>query len=164
MAWELAGYAIAAAAAGIAIAIAFGIAKAVRALARMEAVLDRVGKEAESALRHCRKLSEEAEDAIRASRQRMQGFATFAEGARAIGEAAQTAARSAMEIAELYRDCLTSPFHTASPSREADGEPVRELKELGRKLWALWRRRTDGDETSGSKPDAGTSAEPSEGE
>ncbi|MFC5405264.1 hypothetical protein [Cohnella soli] len=164
MAWELAGYAIAVAMTTIAIAIALVIAKAVRSLSRLDACLVRVSQEAESSLRQCRQLAEEAEDVLRESRRGVQSFATFAEGARAIGEAAKTAARSATEVVELYRDCLVSPFQAASPSLEADEGPVSELKELGHKLWTLWRRRTDGGETSGSKSNSGTSAERSEGE
>jgi uncharacterized protein YoxC len=125
----------------IAAAFLYGIVSVTRSLRRLDHVVANVSKEAEASLRQCSRLAEEASEAISVTRQSMQGFATFAEGARALGEAVQTVAQTAVQVTELYREKLTAPLQASAVDREPDAEEPTDLADVGRKLWSMWKRR-----------------------
>jgi hypothetical protein len=163
MAWQVAGYGIAAAAVAVAAAIVFALASLSRSVRRLERAAEAVGKEAEVSLRQCGSLAEEARETLALSRRSLEGFASLAEGARAMGEAVHAAAKTTARLTELYRDCLSAPFQSASGESKA-GEGA-ELSELGRMLWSLWKSRFGRDRASAAdrrNPEA--NADLSEGE
>lgn len=164
MAWELAGYGVAAAVTVIAAALLFGIVSVVRSLRRLDRAVADLSKEAEASLRGYRRLADEASEAIQVSRQSLQGFASLAEGARALGEAVRTAAQTAVHVTELYREILTSPIHAVSDDRERKENETPNLSEIVRRLWMMWKRREGSGQSSGSSRNPGPSADPSEGE
>jgi len=139
MAWQAAGYALAAAVLLAAAAFAIAMVSAMKTIRRLDRVAAAVGKEAEETLRRCASLAEEAGEAIALSKRGLEGFASLAEGARAIGESARTVAAAAIRVAELYRDVLSAPFQTEERERESSAEGT-DAPELGRTLWALLQR------------------------
>lgn len=161
MAWELAGYGVTAAVVVIAAAFLYGVVNVVRSLRRLDQYVAKLSREAETSLQGCSRLAEEASEAIQVSRQSLQGFASLAEGARALGEAVQTAAQTAVHVTELYREILTSPIRSASDDRDRGERETPNLSELGRRLWMMWKRAEG---RTGSSRNPGTSADPSEGE
>ncbi|MCD9023186.1 hypothetical protein [Cohnella silvisoli] len=166
MAWDIAAYGITAAVLAIAAACVIGIAKICRSLSRLDATVKVLGKETEVSLRQCAKLADEASDAIAVSRQSLQGFATLAEGARALGEAVQAAAQTAAHVTVLCRERLTSLSPVPSEHRDQTACELPDLTELGRNLWSLWRRRTGNGQSSSEscQSSPGPSADPSQGE
>ncbi len=164
MAWEIATYAIAVSVLAIAAALTIGIVKLTRSLERLDHTVANVSKEAEASMRQCGELAGEAREAIAASKQRLQGFATFAEGARALGEAAQSAAQTAVGVTELYRECLTAPFRAQSANRDRQAEENLDLADIGRRLWSAWSKRTGKEQSADHCEQPRPSADPTEGE
>ncbi|MFC4596767.1 hypothetical protein [Cohnella hongkongensis] len=141
MAWQVAGYGIAAAAVAIAAAVVWALVSFSTSVRRLEWTAANVGREAEASLRRCGRLAQEAAETLALSRQGLEGFVTLAEGARAMGEAVHAAARTTVRLTELYRDCLSAPFRSESGESPSAGKP--EPFELGRMLWSLWQGRSD---------------------
>jgi len=160
MAWQAAGYAIAVAAVVVAAAIVWSLASLSRSIRRLERTAEAVSKEATTVLRRCDHLAKEADATLAMSRQSLEDFAWLAEGARAMGEAVHTAARTTVRLTELYRDCLSAPFQSASG--ESDAEDKTELSNLARKLWSMWQGR--GRTASSERRDPNANADQSEGE
>ncbi|RED65561.1 hypothetical protein [Cohnella lupini] len=165
MAWDIAAYAIAVAVLTVAAALTIGIVKVARSLALLEHTIANVGREAEVSLSQCKELAGEAREAIAASKRKLQGFATLAEGARALGDAAQAAAQAAVSVTELYRECLTAPFQATSGNRDRQSDDL-DLADIGRRIWTMWRKRSDKEQEqpSDSCRQPRPSADPSEGE
>ncbi|MFB9278172.1 hypothetical protein [Cohnella cellulosilytica] len=163
MAWQVAGYGVAAAALAVAAAIVFAMASLSRSVRRLERTADAVGKEAEASLRRCGSLAEEARETLAVTREGLEGFASLAEGARALGEAVHTAAKTTVRLTELYRDCLAAPFRQTAGEEQAGeaAEPV----EWVRLLRSVWKSRRDRSRSSSAEcrsPETG--ADQSEGE
>ncbi|MFC4306004.1 hypothetical protein [Cohnella boryungensis] len=141
MAWQAAGYGIAASAVAVAIALVFALASLTRAARRIDEAAAAVSKEAEAALRSCVKLADEARETIALTRHGAEGFSALAEGARAWGEASRHAAGAAIQLTERYRDFLSAPFRSAASQRQRDEDAP--VAEICRKLWTMWKRRAD---------------------
>jgi hypothetical protein len=152
MAWDIAAYGVTVAVLTIAVACVIGMVRTCRSLRGLDVAVERLSRETEASLIECKLLAEEAKEAIVLSKQRMQSFTTFAEGAQAIGEAAKTAAEAAAYVTSFYRERLTSPIN----------QP--DWTDIGRNLWLLWRRRTDRKPSSDCNCNPGPSADPSQGE
>jgi hypothetical protein len=162
MAWDVAAYGIAAAVLAIAAACVIGIVKICRSLRRLDLAVEALGKETEAALRECGLLAEEARAAIAVSRQSLQGFAALAEGARALGEAVQTTAQTAVHVTALCRERLLSVIPATSEHRHHTGNEPPDLSEIGRSLWSWWKRRSSFESNSPeSCQNPGPSADPS---
>jgi len=168
MAWDWAAYGIALAVLTIAAAFVFGMIRISRSLQRLDRTVARVSIEAEATLLQCRHLANEAREAIVISNKSLQGFATLAEGARALGEAVQTAAQTAVHVTALCRDSLTAPCRAASSPSEDSHHSIQgdsaSLAELCRTLWSLWKRGIGRDASSDNCRSPGPGADPSEGE
>lgn len=141
MAWELAGYSVAAAVLIVALSVLYGIVKLARSLRRLDHAVMNLSKEAEASLRQCSRLAEETSEAISVSRQSLQGFATLAEGARALGEAVQSAAQAAVQVTELYREKLTAPLQSCADKRDEKAGETPDLMDIGRRMWSMWKQR-----------------------
>lgn len=164
MAWEMAGYGIAVAVLVVAVAIVIGIMRMIRSLRCLDDAVANIAKEAEASLQQCRQLAEEAKEAIVDSRQSLRGFVTIAEGARALGEAAQTAAQTAVHVTGLYREYLTAPFHSLSDTPDQKAGEMPDLIVIGRKLWSMLKSHSGKEHSSDSCQSPGSGADPSEGE
>ncbi len=164
MAWDVAAYGITAAVLAIAAALVAGIVRICRSLKHLDRAVEVLSRESETSLRHCRELADEARAAIVVSKQSLQGFATLAEGARALGEAVQSAAQAAAHITAFCRERLTSPMPATSEHRDQAACEMPELTEIGRSLWSLWKRKTGKAQTSDCRESSGQSADPSQGE
>lgn len=164
MAWDVAAYGITAAVLAIAGAFVIGIGRTCRSLRGLDVAVERLSRETEASLIECRQLAEEAREAIVLSKQSMQGFSTFAEGARAIGEAARTAAEAATHITSFYRERFTSPVPDTSEKMEQSPHYQPDWTDIGRNLWLLWRKRTDRNPSADCNRNPGPSADPSQGE
>lgn len=149
MAWELAGYAVALLCLTAAAAIAVGAAVLRRSLKRWNAAVSRLDREAESALRQWRRLGQEAADTVVKGRELLKGFESFAEGGRALGEAARDAARTAADTAHLWSRRIA--LHMAE-SAERQKRRVGEALDWSELLWTLWQhaRRRGGDAPNSS--------------
>jgi hypothetical protein len=152
MAWDVAAYSVTVAVLTIAVAFIIGIVRTCRSLRGLDIAVERLSRETEASLIECRQLAEEANETIILSKQCIQSISTFAEGARAIGEAAKKAAEAAAHITSSYRERLATPIN----------QP--DWTDIGRSLWLLWRRRTDRKPSSDCNCNPGPSADPSQGE
>jgi hypothetical protein len=164
MAWEVTAYGITAAVLVIAVASVFGIVRVCRSLRGLDRAVERLGSESEASLLVCRQLAEEARSAVAASKQSLQGFSALAEGARALGEAVQTAAQTAAHATAICREHLASFV----PSSTSDKEELRTYgspwADASRALRKLWRAHSESKEPSSECRDcSGPSAEPSQG-
>jgi len=142
MAWQVAGYAFAAAALAVATAIVFFILKLARSIGRLDRAVTVVSEEAEASLRKCAILADEAKEAIAVSRKSLEGFVVLAEGARALGNSARSTARAAARITETYREILAAPFRNQAGDQEDHASFKPELAEVCRKLWTAWTQRS----------------------
>lgn len=146
MAWNITAYAIALSALSVAAAIVFGIIRATRTLSKAERTLVRVGNETEASLRQARQLAEEAAAITRSGRETFESIAAFAEGARALGEAAQAAGAAATQVTSFWRDRLTLARRMDSADDEERAADARtEWQDLLRQLWNAWRGRQTAD-------------------
>lgn len=162
MAWQVAGYSIAAAALVAAAAIAVVGTALTRMLVRLQRTAVAVGEQAEASLRQCERLAEEAKEAAASAKTSLDGFAALAEGARAVGDAVQSAARTAAGIADHYRELL-APF-VADGDDERTGRGPERPDAVGT-LLRLWRSRFGGDRRAEGRRDGpGADAEHAKGE
>lgn len=160
MAWNLAAYAIAFAvllAAGALVALLWRLN---RMLGRWDRKAERLARQADQALAAYSRLAEEAAETAAVCKQTMSGFSRLAEGARAVGEAAESAAMAAVHAAEYWHDRLIS-------LRSADGGTAAEVpglidyvRDLGRRIFA--KLAADSDPGDGFRP--GTGADHRSGE
>jgi hypothetical protein len=118
MAWDVAAYGITVAVLMIAGACVIGIVKICRSLTRLDLTVERLSRETEASLIQCRQLAEETKEAIVISRHSLQGFSTLAEGAGALGEAAQIAAQTAAHAVAFCRERLASFIPSAPKHRD----------------------------------------------
>jgi hypothetical protein len=152
MAWDVAAYGVTVAVLTIAVAFIIGLVRICQSLRGLDAAVERLSRETEASLIECRQRAEEAKEAILLSKQCLQSFSTFAEGARAIGEAAMTAVEATVHVIASYRERLATPIN----------QP--DWTDIGRSLWLLWRRRSDQKPSSDCNRNPGPSADPSQGE
>ncbi|WP_373229391.1 hypothetical protein [Cohnella sp.] len=166
MAWDLAAYGIMTASLTIAAAFVIGIVQICRSLRRLDTALGRLGKETEASLLQCKELAEEAKETIAASRQSLQGFSSLAEGARALGEAAQSTAQGIAKATALCRERLASIIPASTEHcdhNKASGNS--DLSEISRILWLLWKkRRSENEPNFDCSRHSGLGADPSQGE
>ncbi|TVY00412.1 hypothetical protein [Cohnella terricola] len=141
MAWQVAGYAFAAAIVIVATAIVIFISALLRSIGRLDRAVTVVSEEAEVSLQKCANLADEAKDAIAVSRKSLEGFVVLAEGARALGNSARATARTAAQVTEMYREFLASPFSNQDGDHEHHAGFKSELAEVFRKLWTDWTQR-----------------------
>jgi hypothetical protein len=141
MAWDVAAYGVTVAVLMIAIACVIGIVRICRSLSRLDLTVERLSRETEASLMQCRLLAEETKEVIVISRHSLQGFSTLAEGAGALGEAAQTAAQTVAHAAAFCRERLASFIPSAPNHRDQTNSEQPDLSEIGRSLWLLWNRR-----------------------
>ncbi|WP_276356410.1 hypothetical protein [Cohnella caldifontis] len=122
MAWEAAGYAAAMAFVVTAFCMTALALKAIRTLSRVERHIDRLAGKADNALDQHAKLAQEACEAAVEARRSLEGFARFAEGARAVGQAAESAALAAASTVSRWRDRISSwaPGTSADPTQESE--------------------------------------------
>ncbi|MFD0674208.1 hypothetical protein [Cohnella sp. GCM10027633] len=162
MAWNIAAYAIALSVLAVAFAVVFGVVRAVRALGRAERTLARVGDETEASLRQARRLAEEATAITRSGRETFESIAAFAEGARALGEAAQAAGDAAAQVTSFWRDRLIFKRRTESDSAEEEEratEARAEWPDILRQLWKAWKSRHAAEADAEGSRYSGTSAD-----
>jgi len=165
MAWQVAGYAVAAAVLVAAAAIAIVCASAAKAIRRLDRSAVAVSREAEHSLRRCAELADEAGEAIALSKRGLEGFASLAEGARAVGEAGRTVADAAIRVTELYRERLSAPLRYGDCDGEDRDRSGTDAQELGRRLWSAWLGRFSERRAASSerRRSPGTDADATEG-
>ncbi|WP_027088085.1 hypothetical protein [Cohnella panacarvi] len=142
MGWEITAYAIALSVIAIAAVVVVAVARAVRTLGKIERTITRLSGETESSLRQLRELAEEATAIARSGRQTFESIATFAEGARALGEAAQAAGETATRVSAYWRDRLS--FRKAAETEAEEERPAGERIDwhsVFRGLLDGWRTR-----------------------
>jgi hypothetical protein len=164
MAWDVTAYGIAFAVTAIAAACVWGIVEACRSLRRMAASAERLSRETEAALTECRQLAEETAAAVRVGRRNIEGFAALAEGARVLGEAAQTAAHTVSHVAGIWKERAGSHIAAGTECQDQEGHKPQDWVQLGRTLWQFWKKRSDGPGHTDCFPNSGQSADPSQGE
>ena len=142
MAWEITAYAIALSVMAIATAVVFAVARAVRTLGKAERTLTRLGSESESSLRQLRELAEEATAITRSGRHTFESIAAFAEGARALGDAAQAAGEAATRVTAYWRDRLIfrKAAETEAEEEQAAGERI-DWQNIFKRLLDGWLTR-----------------------
>ncbi len=153
MAWNLAAYAIA-----LAVLLTAGVLMALlwrlhRILGRWDRTAERLARQADQALVTYVRLAEEATETAAVCRQTMSGFSRLAEGARAVGEAAESAAMAAVHAAEYWHDRLIA-LRTAEDGTAAEVPGLIDyFRDLGRRLFA--RFAVDSDSGGGRRPGSG---------
>jgi len=153
MAWDWAAYAVAAACLAAAAALVFAAVAVGRLLGRWDAKLARLERETEETLREWRRLGREAADAAERCRRGLEGFERLAEGGRALGEAAETAAKVAAAAVARWGERLSD---SSAPERERAPRQAAgpDWAEVGLSLWQAWRRRFAGPpEDAGGRTD-----------
>lgn len=165
MAWDIAAYGITAGILTITIGCVIGIVQICRSLRRLDQTVERLGRDMEASLLQCREVAEEAKEVLADSRHSLQGFSSFAEGARALGEATQSAAKGITDATVFCRERIAS--YIPSSSEHPDRKPSDHLdfSEIGRSLWLLWKKRKSGSElNSDCCQHSGPSADHNRGE
>jgi len=135
MAWDLAAYAITLAvllAAGMLVALMW---QANRTLRRWDRMAEQLTHRTEGAIEAYARLAEEACETAAGCNRTLSGFSRLAEGARAMGDAAETAAIAATHTAAYWHERLTS-VQAAEGGGPAVGFPglIDYLRGLGRRL------------------------------
>lgn len=158
MAWTLAAYAVAVAVLLTAGALLALLWRLNRLLGRWDRMAERLAKQADQALEAYGRLADEAAETAAACRQTMSGFSRLAEGARAVGDAAESAAMAAVHAAEYWHDRLIAL--RTSDGEAAAGMPglIDYFRDLGRRIFARLADDTDSgdDRRPGSGADHGT--------
>lgn len=160
MAWNLAAYALALAVLLTAGALLALLWRLNRMLGRWDRTAERLARQADQALEAYVRLAEEATGTAAACRQTMSGFSRLAEGARAVGEAAESAAMAAVHAAEYWHDRLVSLRTSDGGSTVEVPGLVDYFRDLGRRIFA--RLSADSGSSDGFRP--GTGADHRSGE
>lgn len=165
MAWHVAAYGITVAILMIAAAFVIGVKEACRSFRHLDATVDHLAKDTEETLQQCKQLAEEAKAAIVVVREGVEGFSTLAEGARALGEAAQEAAQGITSATALCRDRLSAVVTVTSEYREKLAADNPKASVVAHHLWKWWINRSavSGTKSDSCKP-SGPNADPSQGE
>jgi len=153
MAWNLAAYAIALAVLLTAGALMALLWRLNRMLGRWDREAERLARQADLALAAYAQLAEEATGAAVVCRQTMSGFSRLAEGARAVGEAAESAAMAAVHAAEYWRDRLIALRTAEAGAASEMPGPIDYFRDLGRRLFT--RFAEDSGSGSGNRPGSG---------
>jgi hypothetical protein len=114
MAWDIAAYAFALAAVVVGGAFAVGVIGFCRSLGRLERMAEHTARKAEAALDECVRFAAEGRETAEMCRSMFGGFARLAEGARAVGDAAESAAEAAAHVAAFWRELATGRFASAA--------------------------------------------------
>ncbi|THF79912.1 hypothetical protein [Cohnella fermenti] len=138
MAWELFGWAasvLCVVAAAMIVLLGVSVRQSLR---RMEAESARTMREAAAAMSECRRLGSEAAEVARLCREGLQGLESLAQGGRAIGDAARTAAGAAADAVVSWTRRLEGRL-AASEERQTRrlGETL-DWMELGVFIWNAW--------------------------
>lgn len=142
MAWTVAAYVLAAAGLALIVAIAAAAVAVRRLVGRWNRLVERMERETEDTLRQWRQLGGEATVAVEQCRRSLAGFESLAEGGRALGEAAQTAANAAAGAVIDWTDRLADRLaETADRQTKRIGEAM-DWMEVGFSLWESLRRAT----------------------
>ncbi|MDB4868086.1 MAG: hypothetical protein JWR03_2419 [Cohnella sp.] len=107
MAWDVAAYAIAVAALTAAGIFAAGIIRLCRSLTRWDRMAEGFARKADSALDEYVRFAAEGRETAELCRSTFSGFKRLADGARAVGDAAESAAEAAAHVASFWRDMAT---------------------------------------------------------
>ncbi|TJY43545.1 hypothetical protein E5161_06635 [Cohnella pontilimi] len=119
MAWNVAAYVFAAAALIASVAFAAVMMRLSRSLSRWDRLAEGVVRKAEKALDESISFAREGRAAAELCRTTVGGFARLSDGARAVGDAAESAAEAAVYIASFWRDLAT--LGSAPPDEELNG-------------------------------------------
>lgn len=140
MAWEITAYVLTALGLIAIAAIAAAAVAVRRLLARWNRSLEKLEREAEATLQQWRRLGKEASETAEQCRRSLAGFESLAEGGRAIGEAAQTAAYAAASTVVDWTERLADRLaETADRQTRRLGEAM-DWMEAGFSLWEMLRR------------------------
>jgi len=160
MAWDLAAYAITFAvllSAGALFALMWRLN---RMLGRWDRAAQRLARQADTAIEAYVRLAEESTETAVVCRQTMSGFSRLAEGARAIGEAAESAAMAAVHAAEYWHDRLIM-LRSADDDAEVEVPGLIDYaRDLGRRMIARFTM----DSGTDARRQPGSSADPRSGE
>ncbi|MBB6638237.1 hypothetical protein [Cohnella thailandensis] len=144
MGWEFLGYAAAVLCLTAAVAIAFVSVALRRSLRRWEEEASRLGREAETAMTEWRQLGQEAANAARLCREGLEGLESLAQGGRAIGEAARTAAGAAAEAAVSWTRKLSDQLAATEERQTRRLGETLDWMELGVFVWNAWTQHFGG--------------------
>ncbi|CAM3991210.1 hypothetical protein COLU111180_18370 [Cohnella lubricantis] len=140
MAWEVTAYVLSALGLIAIVAIAAAAVAVRRLLNKWSHSLERLEQEAEATLQQWRRLGKEASETAEQCRRSLSGFESLAEGGRAIGEAAQTAAYAAASTVVEWTERLSDRLsETADRQTRRLGEAM-DWMEVGFSLWETLRR------------------------
>lgn len=127
MAWEIAGYVLVFAAAVLSAVLTAGIVRLYRSLRRWDRMAIRLARKFETALDEIGRFAEEGRETAARCRETVDGFARLSEGARAVGDAAESVAAAAVHVTSFWRE-------------RSDGE-FPDWAVMGRQLGNYLRRR-----------------------
>lgn len=157
MEWEITAYVLSALGLIAIAAIAAAAVAVRRLLARWNRSLERLEQETEATLQQWRTLGREASETAEMCRRSLAGFESLAEGGRAIGEAAQTAAHAAASTVVEWTERLADRLsETADRQTRRLGEAM-DWMEVGFTLWERLRRTA-----SSTLPDSHQPGEPAD--
>ncbi|MBW5445033.1 hypothetical protein GE107_03000 [Cohnella sp. CFH 77786] len=162
MAWDIAAYAAALGLLAVAGAISAAVFRLFGMLRRWDRMALRLANKADEAVDEYTRLAQEVRDMAELCRQTVSGFARLAEGARAVGEAAETAAQAAANAASYWHDRLTFR-RSAERDGGMPGEPAEGMAGIVRYLRQVLRARKPA-EPFGEDDYPGASADPHSGE
>ena len=145
MAWDWTAYSIAAACLAAAAALLIAAVAVGRLLRRWDAALARLERETEATLQQWRRLGSEAADAAERCRRGLEGFERLAEGGRALGSAAETAAKTAADAVIRWSDRVSESL-AAEEKRTTHRASGPDWAEMGFGLWQALRDRLSGAE------------------
>ncbi len=155
MAWEAAGFAAALAFLAAAGFIAYAAFRIGRALARWDHTAERLARKADAALDEYIRLAQQTRETAESACRSIEGFSRLADGARAVGDAAESAALAAVHAAYAWRDRFAS-WMPETESGTGGGQP-QDLAEMLRHLLArLLRSRIVRDRRPGASADQGS--------
>lgn len=140
MAWMILGYSAAALCLAAAVTLVFAFVTLRRSLSRWEEEAARLGREAEAALAEWRQLGSEAASAARLCREGMEGLESLAQGGRAIGEAARTAAGVAADAAVRWTQKLSDQLAATEDKQTRRLGETLDWMELGVFAWNAWNQ------------------------
>ncbi|MBB6735041.1 hypothetical protein [Cohnella zeiphila] len=143
MAWDWAAYSVAAACLAAAAALLIAAVAIGRMLRRWDATLARLERETETTLAQWRRLGSEAADAAERCRRGLEGFERLAEGGRALGAAAEKAAKTAADAVSRWTDRVGDSL-AAEEKRTPRHASGPDWAEMGMSLWQALRQRLAG--------------------
>lgn len=129
----------------------------------MERFVEGLASKADVALDEMIVFAKSAQSLAQSSRQAVDGISRFADGARAMGEAAESAAQAAMHTALFWRDRLT-PIAQNRSNEDAAKNAASGFADLVRYVRQLVNARISAENASGAHRHAGANADFDKGE